>query len=53
MKAAGIRTHIDDREKNPGNKYNHWELRGVPLRLEVGAQEVAKNEVRYAKRLDM
>lgn len=52
LKKAGIRSIVDDREKNPGHKYAHWELRGIPLRLEIGVQEVTKNEVRYAKRND-
>ena len=53
LKAGGIRADYDDRDNyTPGHKYNHWELRGVPIRLEVGPQEVAKNEVRYAKRHD-
>jgi len=53
LKAAGVRTIIDDREgKNPGNKFNHWEMRGIPLRLEIGGQEVSKSEIRYAKRND-
>jgi prolyl-tRNA synthetase len=53
LKAVGVRTTIDDREgKNPGNKFNHWEMRGIPLRLEIGGQEVTKSEIRYAKRND-
>jgi prolyl-tRNA synthetase len=53
LKQAGVRVHLDDRDGyTPGNKYNHWELRGVPIRIEIGAQEVAKKEVRYAKRHD-
>lgn len=52
LKAAGIRTIIDDRDKNPGNKFNHWEMRGIPLRLEIGAKEVDGGSVAYAKRND-
>lgn len=53
LKEAGIRVDYDDRDNyTPGHKYNHWELRGVPIRLEVGPQEVNKGEVRYAKRHD-
>ncbi|WP_436902404.1 proline--tRNA ligase [Halovenus halobia] len=38
---AGVRVHLDDREnRNPGFKYNEWELKGVPLRIEVGPNEV-------------
>ncbi|MGD8759576.1 MAG: His/Gly/Thr/Pro-type tRNA ligase C-terminal domain-containing protein, partial [Anaerolineales bacterium] len=34
----------------PGFKFNHWELRGVPLRLEVGPKEVADSNVVIARR---
>ena len=34
---AGVRAHLDDRPNyNPGWKYNHYELKGVPIRLEIG-----------------
>lgn len=37
----GIRVHLDDRDNyTPGWKYNHWELKGVPLRLELGAKDL-------------
>ena len=43
----GVRAHIDDRDNyNPGWKYNHWELKGVPLRAEVGKEEIKNGEVR-------
>lgn len=36
LKAKGVRVTLDDRTNyNPGWKYNHWELKGVPLRIEV------------------
>jgi len=39
--AAGVRVHIDDRVGiTPGFKFNDWEMRGVPLRMEVGPREV-------------
>lgn len=40
LKAAGIRVHLDDREQTPGFKFNDWEMRGVPVRLEVGPKDV-------------
>jgi prolyl-tRNA synthetase len=47
LKAAGIRSKADLRDNyTPGFKYNHWELRGVPIRLEVGPKDIAKNETR-------
>ncbi|CAH8298310.1 unnamed protein product, partial [Schistosoma turkestanicum] len=37
-----FRVHCDDRDNvSPGWKFNHWELKGVPIRLEIGPQEVA------------
>ncbi|KAJ2998381.1 hypothetical protein HDV02_004596 [Globomyces sp. JEL0801] len=47
LKKAGIRVKKDVRENvSTGNKFHHWELRGVPVRLEVGPKDMAKNEVR-------
>ena len=41
LREAGVRVELDDRdERNPGFKFNEWELKGVPLRLEVGPLEV-------------
>ncbi len=40
-----IRFHIDWSNKTPGWKFNQWELKGVPLRLEVGPQEVSNNKI--------
>ncbi len=51
LKAAGIRIKTDDREEvTPGFKYNDWEMRGVPLRIEVGPKDVAKGSVALARR---
>ena len=40
----GIRTKIDDRNIRPGNKHYHWEIKGVPIRLEIGPKDIAKNQ---------
>jgi prolyl-tRNA synthetase len=49
--AAGIRLKVDEREEvTPGFKFNDWEMRGVPLRIEVGPKDVAKNTVAFARR---
>ncbi|ORY36275.1 prolyl-tRNA synthetase [Rhizoclosmatium globosum] len=46
-KPAGVRAKADLRDTyTPGYKFNHWEMRGVPIRLEVGPKDIAKNEVR-------
>jgi prolyl-tRNA synthetase len=53
LKASGIRFKSDLRENySPGYKFNAWELRGVPLRLEIGPKDVAKNETRSVRRHD-
>ncbi|MBS0621584.1 MAG: proline--tRNA ligase [Verrucomicrobia bacterium] len=47
----GIAFHFDDREEEkPGYKFNEWELKGIPLRLEVGPRDLAKGEVVLARR---
>ena len=51
LKAAGIRYKIDWRDERPGEKYAHWELRGVPLRLEVGPRDAAAQKVVMVERL--
>jgi prolyl-tRNA synthetase len=51
LKAAGIRIKMDDREEvTPGFKYNDWEMRGVPLRIEIGPKDIEKGSVALARR---
>jgi len=51
LKAAGIRVKMDDRQEvTPGFKYNDWELRGVPVRVEIGPKDVEKDSVALARR---
>ena len=46
-----VRFKIDDREEvSPGYKFNDWEMRGVPLRMEVGPKDVEKDQVVLARR---
>jgi prolyl-tRNA synthetase len=48
---SAFRVKVDDRtEVTPGFKFNEWELRGVPLRLEIGPKDVANNTVALARR---
>jgi prolyl-tRNA synthetase len=48
---SGIRVKMDEREGlSPGFKFNDWEMRGVPLRLELGPKDVAKGSVVLARR---
>ena len=47
----GVRVMLDDRDtQTPGWKYNEWELRGVPLRLEIGPKDIEKSQVVLARR---
>jgi prolyl-tRNA synthetase len=47
-----LRWQVDRREESPGFKFNHWELRGVPLRLEIGPRDVAAGQAVLVRRLD-
>jgi len=47
-----LRVKVDWRDERPGFKYNEWELKGVPIRLEVGPRDLAKGEVTLVQRLD-
>ena len=47
----GVRVMLDDRDtQTPGWKFNEWELRGVPLRLEIGPKDIEKSQVVLARR---
>jgi prolyl-tRNA synthetase len=49
--AADIRVKLDERDGlTPGFKFNDWEMRGVPLRIEIGPKDVAKGSVVLARR---
>ncbi|HEY6464905.1 MAG TPA: proline--tRNA ligase [Candidatus Acidoferrales bacterium] len=48
---AGVRVKVDERDgMSPGFKFNDWEMRGVPLRIEIGPKDVAKGSVVLARR---
>jgi len=51
LKAAGIRHRVDWRDERPGDKYAHWELKGVPLRLNVGARDADAGQVELVDRI--
>lgn len=51
LHSMGVRTHIDTRENvSPGFKFNDWELRGVPLRVEVGSRDLKAGTMVMARR---
>ena len=46
-----VRTHIDDRDTySPGWKFNQWEMKGVPIRIEMGPRDLEKDECIVARR---
>ncbi|KAG5514068.1 hypothetical protein RHGRI_035466 [Rhododendron griersonianum] len=48
---AGVRAEADFRDNySPGWKYSHWEMKGVPLRIEIGPKDLANEQVRAVRR---
>ncbi|KAI8581327.1 hypothetical protein K450DRAFT_232526 [Umbelopsis ramanniana AG] len=51
LKKAGVKSKTDLRDNyTPGYKFNHWEIRGVPLRLEIGPMDLKKQQVTAVRR---
>jgi len=50
LKSNGIRVNVDWREESPGFKFNDWELKGAPLRMEVGPRDIENDQVVLARR---
>ncbi|XP_028392901.1 bifunctional glutamate/proline--tRNA ligase-like [Dendronephthya gigantea] len=51
LSKAGVRTKFDDRENySPGWKFNHWELKGVPVRVELGPRDVKNSQFVLVRR---
>jgi prolyl-tRNA synthetase len=51
LQAAEVRVKVDEREgTTPGFKFNDWEMRGVPIRIELGPKDIAKGTVVLARR---
>jgi prolyl-tRNA synthetase len=48
--AAGMRVTIDERDERPGWKFSEWEMRGVPVRVEIGPKDIEKSAVLVARR---
>ena len=54
LEAKGIRIHVDEREGlSPGYKFNDWELKGVPLRIEIGPKDIEEQSIVVAKRYNL
>ncbi|MCL2711870.1 MAG: proline--tRNA ligase [Methanomassiliicoccaceae archaeon] len=50
LENAGIRVKLDDCDERPGSKFYDWEIKGVPLRLELGMRDIDNNVVTFARR---
>ena len=50
-RAVGVRVHVDDRDARPGFKFNDWEMKGVPLRVELGPRDLAAGTAVLASRI--
>ena len=51
LRGSGLRVHLDDRDtQQPGFKYADWEMRGVPLRLELGPKDIEKDQCVLVRR---
>ncbi len=50
LEKAGVRVELDERDQSPGFKFNHWELRGVPVRIELGGRDLEAGVVTVCRR---
>ena len=50
LKAAGIRVRMDDSDQSPGWKFSEYEMKGVPLRVEIGPRDIADNKCVIVRR---
>ncbi len=53
LKDAGFRVHLDDRDLRAGKKFYDWEMRGVPLRIELGPRDLSNNNAVVLRRDNM
>lgn len=47
---AGIRAEVDTRDMSPGWKFNEWEMKGVPVRIEIGPRDIENNQAVVVRR---
>ncbi len=53
LQEKGIRVNLDDRDElTPGFKFNNWELKGIPMRIEIGPKDIANDKIMIARRFD-
>jgi prolyl-tRNA synthetase len=51
LRKKGIRAKFDNTDESPGAKYNNWELKGVPIRVEIGPKDLERDSVMLALRI--
>ena len=52
LKKAGFRVSVDDSNKSPGWKFSEYEMKGVPVRIEIGPRDLERNEITLVTRHD-
>ena len=50
LKAAGVRVKLDDTDNSPGWKFNEWEMKGVPVRIELGPRDLEAGKMTVSRR---
>ena len=50
LKASSIRAEVDTRDMSPGWKFNEWEMKGVPIRVEIGPRDIENNQAVVVRR---
>ncbi len=50
LRSQGYRVRVDDRDRSPGWKYSEWEMRGVPLRIEIGPRDLESGSAMVVRR---
>lgn len=50
LRSKGFRVRVDDRDRSPGWKYSEWEMRGVPLRIEIGPRDLESGTAMVVRR---
>ncbi len=50
LEQAGLRVTLDDTDNSPGWKFNEWEMKGVPVRIELGPRDIEAGKMLCARR---
>lgn len=50
LESAGLRVKLDDGDNSPGWKFNEWEMKGVPLRIELGPRDIEEGKALFFRR---